>query len=158
MYVNESDRQLRAAHLILRYTSISRVFQAPRCVIRAKNPRLHRVNVAYKGFVVPEDIPLPRYTPLTQPLPVATLSAGVPSPSPILQVEEEELKEQEEEEEGFVDLTESTDDFEVFNQPLPPTIVPEEIGIQKKPQRSLHELLESQRGRGEAGKPSQPKL
>ena len=112
MYVNESDGQLRAAHLILGYAPISRAFQAPRCVIRAKDPRLHRISVAYEGFVVPEGIPLPRHTPLTQPLPIATLSAGVPFPSPILQVEEEE---EEQEEVGFVDFTESTDDFEVFN-------------------------------------------
>ena len=124
-------------------------------MIRAKDPRLHRISVAYEGFVVPEGIPLPRSTPLTQPLPVATLLARVPSPSPILQVEEEEKEEQEEE--GFVDLTESTNDFEVFNQPSPPKNVPEEMGIQRKPQRSLQELLESQPGRGEAGKPSQPK-
>ena len=65
VYVNESDGQLRAAHLILGYTPISRAFQAPRCVIRAKNPQLHRISVAYKGFVVPEGIPLPRHTPLT---------------------------------------------------------------------------------------------
>ena len=81
-------------------------------MIRAKDPRLHRINVAYEGFVVPEGIPLPRHTPLTQPLPVATLYAGVPPPSLILQVEEEE---EEQEEGGYVDLTESTDDFEVFN-------------------------------------------
>ena len=156
VYVNESDGQLRAAHLILEYTPISRAFQAPRYVIRAKDPRLHRISVAYEGFVVPEGIPLPRYTPLTQPLPIATLSAGVPSPSPILQVEEEEEKGHEEE--GFVDLTESTDDFEVFNQLSLPKNMPEEMRIQRKPQRSLQELLESQPGKGEAGKPSQPKL
>ena len=96
-------------------------------MIRAKDPRLHCISVAYEGFVVPEGIPFPRHTPLTQPLPVATLSAGVPSPSPILQVEEEEEVEQEEE--GFVDLTKSTDDYEVFNQPSPPKNVPEEMGI-----------------------------
>ena len=118
VYVNESDGQLRVAHLILRYTPISRTFQAPRCVIRAKDPRLHRISVAYEGFVVPEGIPLPRHTPLTQPLPVATLSAWVPSHSPILQIEEEE--EEEQEEEGFVDLTESIEDYEIFNQPSPP--------------------------------------
>ena len=67
----------------------------------------------FRSFVVPEGIPLPKHTPLTQPLPVATLLAGVPSLSPILQVEEEE--EDEQKEEGFVDLTESTDEFEVFN-------------------------------------------
>ena len=109
VYVNELDGQLRATHLILGYTPISRAFQAPRCVIRAKDPRLHRISVAYEGFVVLEGIPIPRYSPFTQSLPVATLSAGAPSPSPILQVEEEEEVEQEEE--GFVDLTESTDNY-----------------------------------------------
>ena len=113
MYINESDGQLRAAHLILGYTPISCAFQALRCVIRAKDPQLHRISVAYEGFVVPEGIPLPRSTPLTQPLPIATLLAGVPSPSLILQVEEEEKEEQEEK--GFMDLTESTNNFEVFN-------------------------------------------
>ena len=156
VYVNEVNGQLKATHLILGYKPISHAFQAPRCVIRAKDPRLHRISVAYEGFIVSEGIPLPRNTPLTQPLPVATLSAGVPSPSPILQVEEEE--EEEQEEEGFVDLTESTEEFEVFNQTSPPKNVPEEMGIQRKPQRSLQELLESQPGRGEAEKYSQPKL
>ena len=101
----------------------------------AKDPRLHRISVTYEGFIVLEGIPLPRYSPLTQSLPVATFSAGAPSPSPIIQVEEEEEAEQEEE--GFVDLTESIDDYEVFNQPSPPKNVPEEMGIQRKPQRSL---------------------
>ena len=122
-------------------------------MIKAKDPRLHRISVAYEGFVVPEGIPLPRYSSLTQPLPVSTLAAGATSspPPPILQVEEEE--EAEHEEEGYVDLTESTDDYEVFNQPSPPKDVPAEMGIQRKPQRSLQELLESQ-PRREVGKPS----
>ena len=96
-------------------------------MIKAKDPRLHRISVAYEGFVVPKGISLPRYSPLTQSLPVATLSIGASSPSPILQVEEEEEAKQEEE--GFVDLTESTDDYEVFNQSSPPKNVPEEMGI-----------------------------
>ena len=53
IYVNESDGQLRAAHLILGYNPISRAFQAPSCMIRARDPRLHRISVAYEGFVVP---------------------------------------------------------------------------------------------------------
>ena len=129
------------------------MFQAPRCVIRAKDPWLHRISVAYEGFVVPEGIPLPINTPFTQPLPVATLSAEVPSPSPIFQIGEKE-----EEEEGFVDLTESTDEFEVFNQPSSLKNLPDEMSIQRKPQKSLRELLESQPGRGESGKSAQPKL
>ena len=84
VYVNKANSQLRAAHLILGYMPISRTFQAPRCVIRAKDPRLHLISVAYEEFVVPEGIPLPTSTPFTQPLPVAALSARVPSPSPIL--------------------------------------------------------------------------
>ena len=57
-----------------------------------------------------------------------------------------------------MDLTEPTDDYEVFNQLSPLQDVLEDMGIQRKPQRSLQELLESQPGRGEAGKPPQPKL
>ena len=156
VYVNEADGQLRAAHLILGYTPISRAFQAPRCVIRAKDPRLHRISVAYEGFVVPEGVPLLTNTPYIQPLPIATLSVGAPSPSPIFQVGEEE--EEEQEGEGFVDLTEFIDEFEVFNQSSSPKNLPDKIGIQRKPQRSLQELLESQLGRGETGKSAQPKL
>ena len=51
-------------------------------------------------------------------------------PPPIPQVEEEEEAKQEEE--GFVDLTESTDDYEVFNQPSPPQDVPEDNGYSKE--------------------------
>ena len=116
VYVNELDGQLRAVHLILGYNPISYAFQAPTCVIRARDPRLHRISVAYEGFLVPQGIPLPRYSPLTEPLPVATFAAGVTSPPPLVfQVEEEEEAEQEEK--GFVDLIVSTDDYEVFNQP-----------------------------------------
>ena len=74
-------------------------------MIRAKDPRLHKISVAYKGFVVPQGIAFPRYSLLTEPLPVASLAAAVTSspPPPVFQVEEEEEVEQEEE--GFVDLT-----------------------------------------------------
>ena len=122
------------------------------CSSDLRDPRLHRISVAYEGFVVPQGIPLPRYSPLTEPLPIATLAAGATSSPPVLQVEEEEEAEQEEE--SFVNLTVSIDDYEVFNQPSPSQNEPEDMGIQRKPQRSLQELLESQPGRGEAGKPS----
>ena len=152
VYVNEVDGQLKAVHLILGYTPISRAFQAPKFVIKAKDPRLYRISVAYEGFVVPEDVPLPTNTPFTQPLPIATLSAGVPSPSPIFQGGEEQ------EEEGFVNLTESTNEFEVFNQPSSPKNLPDEMGIQRKPKKSLLELIENQSGRGEPGKSTQSRL
>ena len=117
IYVNPSDGQLRAAHLILGYNPISHSFQAPSCVIKAKDPRLRRISVAYEGFVVPQGVPLPRYPPLAEPLPVASLAEAAPSSPPVFQVEEEEEAKQEEE--GFVDLTSATDDYEVFNQSTP---------------------------------------
>ena len=86
IYVNELDGQLRAAHLILGYNPISRAFQAPSCVIRVRDPRLHRISVAYEGFVVPQGITLPRYPPLTEPLLVATLTARAASSPPFFQV------------------------------------------------------------------------
>ena len=132
IYVNESDGQLRAAHFILGYNPISRAFQAPLCVIRAKDPRLRRISVAYEGFVVPQGIPLPIYSPLTEPLPVASLAAPATSSPPVFQVEEEE-EEVEQEKEGFVDLTSATDDYEVFNQSSPSPNTLENMGIQRKP-------------------------
>ena len=57
-----------------------------------------------------------------------------------------------------MDLTSITDDYEVFNQSTPSPNTPEDMGIQRKPQRSLQELLKSQPGRGEAGRSAQPKL
>ena len=89
MYVKEVDSQMRAARLILKYTPISRAFQAPQCVIRAKDHQLHHISVAYKGFVVLQGISLPKHMPCTKSLSVATLSAGVSSSSPILQEKEE---------------------------------------------------------------------
>ena len=65
VFVNEADGQLRAAHLILGYTPISLAFQAPKCVIKANDPRLHRISVAYEGFIIPEGIPILEGTPLT---------------------------------------------------------------------------------------------
>ena len=57
-----------------------------------------------------------------------------------------------------MDLTLPTDDYKIFNQSSPSQSVPEDMGIQRKPQRSLQELLENQPGRGQAGKPAQPQL
>ena len=124
-------------------------------MIKARDPWLHRISVAYEGFVVPEGIPIPKGTPLTQPLVVATPSIGKSSSPPVPQEKEEG---EEEEEEGFVDLTGSLDKFEVFNQPASSKSLPEEMGIQRKPQKSLMELIEDQPGRGAPGNSTQSKL
>ena len=152
---------------------ISFTFQAPKCMIRAKDPRFHRISVAYEGFIVPEGIPIPKGTSFTQPLFVGIPSVGASSSQPVL-LEEEEEKEKEEEEhpEGALALSDSSDRFEVFNQPLSPEntsdnldyqqqvdiITSDKIGIQRKSQRSLLDLIESQPGRGAPGKSTQPKL
>ena len=79
IYVNEADGQLRAAQLILGYTPLSSIFQAPKYVIRARDPRLHHISVAYTGFIVPEGIPLPQYTSRIGPLFVAKVSVEASS-------------------------------------------------------------------------------
>ena len=63
MFVNEADDHLQAAHVILGYKPISLGFQAPKCVIKANDPRLPRISVAFEGFVIPEGVPIPEGTP-----------------------------------------------------------------------------------------------
>ena len=99
--MNEDDNQLRAAHLILGYTPISRAFQVPKCVIKAYDPRLHRINVAVEGFLLLEGASVPEGIPLV----------GSSSSCPVVK-EEEERAEREEE---VVELGSSKDEFEVFN-------------------------------------------
>ena len=57
-----------------------------------------------------------------------------------------------------MDLTESVHEFEVFDQPTSPKNLLEEMGIQRKPQKSLMELIENQPGKGGPRKSVQPKL
>ena len=100
-------------------------------------------------------------------------SVGASSSQPVLKEEDEE-KEREEEEnlKGIVALSDSSNEFEVFNQPLSPkstsadldyqqqvdVITSNEMGIQRKSQRSLLDLIESQSGKDASGKSTQPKL
>ena len=51
-----SDGQLRAAHLILSYTPISKSFQVPKCVIKAKDLHLHRISVVVPSFLSADPI------------------------------------------------------------------------------------------------------
>ena len=63
-----------------------------------------------------------------------TPSIGASSSQPVL--EEEEEKEEEEAErspEEVVDLSDSSNKFEVFNQTLPSEDVSDEMGVQRKP-------------------------
>ena len=62
------DGQLWVAHLILGYKPISSNFQTSKCMIRARDPRLHRISVASPGFLLPEGVPVPEGTFLTHPI------------------------------------------------------------------------------------------
>ena len=113
-------------------------------MIKTRDPRLHCINVAFEGFTVPECIPLPQDTSRTQPLFVAIPSIRASSSQPVL--EEEEEKEEEEAKrslEEVVGLSNSSDEFEVFNQTLPSEDVSDEMGVQRKSQKSLMELIEN---------------
>ncbi|XP_065633163.1 uncharacterized protein LOC136069030 [Quercus suber] len=167
VYVNPSDSQLRAAHLILKYKPASTAFQAPKCVIKAKDPRLHRISVVFEGFIVLEGDPIPEGEPFTEPSPEATLSIGASSSRSIPQKvgeedrekeneEEEEEEEGEEEEEekeeedipgGLVELPDSADEFEVFDHPQSLEATSKKMVIQRRSQRSLKEVIEGQPGR-----------
>ena len=56
IFISE-DRQLRAAHLILDYKPLSRIFQDVGQAIRASDPRLARINVSKSGFLARRDLP-----------------------------------------------------------------------------------------------------
>ena len=73
VFMNE-DGQLRAAHLILGYKPISSSFQAPKCIIKARDPRLQRISVAVLDFLLPEGVPVLEGTFRTQPIPEGTFS------------------------------------------------------------------------------------
>ena len=66
------DGQLRAAHLILDYIPISKSFQAPKYVIKARDPLLHRISVAASGFLLIGPIPKGMLT--TEPIPKGSLA------------------------------------------------------------------------------------
>ena len=84
---------------------------------------------------------------------MATISAGAFSSQPTLGEEEvEEKEEEEEEEEEVVELSDSSDDFRIFDQPIRSKEDLDEMGIQRKPQRSLMELMENQLGKSAPAK------
>ena len=173
VFVN-TNGQLRAAHLILDYTPISKSFLVPKCVIKARDPWLHRISVAAPGFFttspVLEDVHVT--TPILEGIP----KVGASSSCPIIK---EEKEEKEEEEERIVEVSNSKDDIDVFNQPLSPeapvgdlgdpfpvqtnhaheeAAIPANMGIQRKQRTGLLEVMDSSVGCKAPEKPSQAKL
>ena len=121
MFVH-TDGQLRAAYLILDYIPISKSFQAPRCVIKAKDLRLHQISVAALGFLTTDLILEGTLT--TDPIPEGIPKVALPSQRSTLE-EATSSHPLTKGEEGIVEVLDSEefeDDFEVFNQLSPPEI------------------------------------
>ena len=154
-----TDGQLRAAYLILDYILISKSFLAPKCVIKAKDPQVHWINVMTLGFLLPGPIPEGMLTtdPIFEGIPKVALPlqqiTGVSISSRPTNTEQEDV----------VEVLDSKDDFEVFNQALSLetstsdlgqsfSLTLDEMGIQHKPRSSLLDLIESQPGKDAPGK------
>ena len=159
------DGQLRVAHLILDYIPISKSFQAPKCVIKARDPQLHWISVIAPGFLITGPIPEGMLT--TDPIPEGILKVALPPPHTTEEATSSNLavtKEEEEKEEEVVEVSDSEDEVEVFNQTLSletsigdleqlspsqsshhrgSTSTPDNVGIQCKLRSTLQELLES---------------
>ena len=101
------DGQLRAAHLILSYYPISSSFQAPRYVIKATDIRLHQINIVVLGFLDASLVPEGVQQAL---LPFQHMAEEEVTPSQLAIKDEEQV----------VEVLDSMDDFEVFNQPQSP--------------------------------------
>ena len=166
MFVH-SDGQLKVAHLILNYTPISKSFQASKCVIKAKDSRLHQISVAIPGFLITGAIP--EGTLATDLIPEGIQKVALP---PQYTAEEEATPSQptivgEEEVVKVSDFEDSKDDFEVFNQLSSPEILSrdldhfllaqtslaqgdssllEDMGIKRKQRTGLLEVMESSTG------------
>ena len=97
-----SDGQLKTTHLILGYTPISKSLQVPKCVIKAKDSRLHRISVVVSSFLS------------TDPILEGILKIALPSQ---YAVKEEATSSQpsNKEGEGIVKVSDSKDDSEIFN-------------------------------------------
>ena len=90
---------------------------------------------------------------------MADVSARASSSQLTLREEEvEKREEKEEEEEEVVELSDSSDDFGIFDQSIRPEEDPDEMGIQRKPQRSLMELMEGQPGKSAPVKSTQSQI
>ena len=97
-----TDGQLRAAHLILNYNLLPSSFQAPKYVIKARDPHLHQINITVPDFFILGPFP-----------------TGVQQVELLFQhVAEEEATPSQpmiKEEEQVVEVSNFEDEFEVFN-------------------------------------------
>ena len=160
--MNKGDNQVRAAHKILGYDPIQKTFLAPKYVIRAKDPRLHRITVAEHGFLLPKGS--------------STRGGATLASSFLSQQAAEAEKIGAKGEEQATELGQSEDKFGVFDQidpsedpfgdlgnpsltkaDLQGTSSQAEIGFKRKPPTSLLDLIDGQPRNDALGK-SRPKL
>ena len=94
VFVHSND-QLRVAHLILGYTPDSKSFQVLKCVIKAKDPHLHWINVAILGFLIID--PRSQGVLKVEPLPPYKAEHVATPSRPVIQKAEEEKEEGEKE-------------------------------------------------------------
>ena len=158
--MNKVDNKVKAAHKILGYDPIQKSFSAPKYVIRAKDPWLHRITVAEHGFLLPKGSPVQKGTTL----------AGSSSSHQAVEAEGGRA----ESEEQVAELGQSEDEFGVFDQvnlsedpssdlgnpslteaDLLSTGTPSQakMGFKKKPPTSLLDLIKGQPGKDMSGKP-----
>ncbi|KAL0013581.1 hypothetical protein SO802_000650 [Lithocarpus litseifolius] len=161
------DGQLRAAHLILDYEPLSRVFQDVGQAIRAGSSKLARIDVSKPGFLARKDLP-----PVVLPLPPARQQldglSEEPLPSPqSLNAEIDRIRFEEEAGvvERPVELSDSKVECEGHSSTLQvrlPVVRPdtssEEEGMDLKPRTSLRGLMaERSKGGSTSGEPSKNK-
>ena len=106
-----TNSQLKAARLILDYILISKSFQVPKCIIKARDARLQRISVVALGFLITG--PILEGVLTTNPIPKGIPKVKASSSRPFIKE-----KEKEKEEEEIVEVSDSENDFKVFNQPL----------------------------------------
>jgi len=99
------DEQLKAAHLILGYEPLLSSFQSPKYVIKVRDPRLHQINIVVPGFLVTS--PNPEGVQQIKLSFQCIAEEATPSQSTIKEEEKEER----------VEVSNSKNDFKVFNQP-----------------------------------------
>ena len=157
-----SDSQLRVAYIILNYTPKAKTFQALKCVIKSRDPRLHRISVVASGFLISGPILEGILTTIPIPEGVPKVKASTSHP---INKEKEEEKEKEEGE--IFEVSDSENKFEVFNWPL--SLVKEShaqeaspildnMGIQRKSRTCLLDIMESALGSKVPEKNAQAKL
>ena len=122
------DGQLRTAHLILDYIPISKSFQAPKCVIKVRDLCLHWISIVALSFHTTG--PIPEGTLTTDSIPEGIPKVALPpqhTPEEATSFHLAITKEEEEKEEEVLEVFDSKDEFDVFNQTLSPEASPGDL-------------------------------